>query len=219
MKHAILLTSLLITVLLSSCASNTNPQPRQACAHAPAGQYCVQSGDTLTRLSQRFSVSVTDLKRWNQLSSETIHVGDKLSIREPFNNGKISVGNNKHSVNAFRLQMPVDGKIIIPYSNQNKGIDIAANRGEFVHAASDGVVIYSGNNIAQYGKMVLLRHSATTITAYANNENILVPMNARVKAGQIIAEVGSSGRRDGKTALHFELRVNGKPTNPMNYFR
>ena len=44
-------------------------------------------------------------------------------------------------------------------------------------------------------------------------------MNARVKAGQIIAEVGSSGRRDGKTALHFELRVNGKPTNPMNYFR
>ena len=201
MKHAILLTSLLITVLLSSCASNTNPQPRQACAHAPAGQYCVQSGDTLTRLSQRFSVSVTDLKRWNQLSSETIHVGDKLLIREPFNNRKIS------------------GKIIIPYSNQNKGIDIAANRGEFVHAASDGVVIYSGNNIAQYGKMVLLRHSATTITAYANNENILVPMNARVKVGQIIAEVGNSGRRDGKTALHFELRVNGKPTNPMNYFR
>ena len=78
MKHAILLTSLLITMLLPSCASNTNPQPRQACAHAPAGQYCVQSGDTLTRLSQRFGVSVADLKRWNQLSSETIHIGDKL---------------------------------------------------------------------------------------------------------------------------------------------
>lgn len=119
----------------------------------------------------------------------------------------------------LKLQMPVRGRVVQGYSAQNRGIDIAAERGTLVHAAADGVVIYSGSSIAQYGKMLLIRHNPTTITAYANNENLLVPVNARVKTGQIIAEVGDSGRRDGRTALHFELRVNGKHVNPMTYLQ
>ncbi len=214
-------TILLITTatLLAACGSSGNSNGRRACTNAPAGQYCIQSGDTLTRISQRFRVSVADLRRWNQLPDDTIHVGDKLIIRAPNSssaNNKITVGN---SSSAFRIQMPVKGTLIQGYSAANKGIDIAAERGALVHAAADGTVIYAGSSIPQYGKMLLIRHSNTTITAYANNANLLVPLNARVKAGQIIAEVGDSGRNDGRTALHFELRVNGKHVNPMNYLR
>lgn len=206
----ILLTT---TALLAACAGDGNS--RRPCTNPPAGQYCIQTGDTLTRISQRFRVNVADLRRWNHLSSDTIHVGDKLIIRPPHNH-KIAPNN---AGKTFSLQMPVKGKIIQNYSSTSKGIDIAAERGTLVHAAADGVVIYSGSTVPHYGKMLLIRHSNTTITAYANNENLLVPMDARVKAGQIIADVGDSGRRDGRTALHFELRVNGKHVNPTHYFK
>lgn len=208
------------TALLAACAGNSpNSNGRRACTNAPVGQYCIQSGDTLTRIAQRFRVSVAELRHWNNLPDDTIHVGDKLIIRNPsqaHSNSKITVGNSN---NSLRLQMPVKGSLLKSYSEANKGIDIAAPRGTLVHAAADGVVIYAGSSIAQYGKMLLIRHNNTTITAYANNANLLVPMDAKIKAGQIIAEVGDTGRTDGKTALHFELRVNGKHVNPMNYFR
>lgn len=208
------ITLFCLMTLLAACGGTGSSNSRRACTHAPVGQYCIQSGDTLTRIAQRFRVSVADLRAWNRLSDDTIHVGDKLIIRAP--NGTRA---NQQNSSGFKLQMPIKGKIIQSYSAQNRGIDIAAPRGTLVHAAADGVVIYSGNSIPQYGKMLLIRHSNTTITAYANNENLLVPINARVKAGQIIAEVGDSGRRDGRTALHFELRVNGKHVNPMTYLR
>lgn len=202
-------------LLLSACGGGSY-QVSQACRHVPAGYYCVQSGDNLLRLSQRFRVSVAELRAWNRLTSDTIHVGDSLIIRPPKTIKNKTQATNK---NSFKLQMPIRGKIIQSYTAQNRGIDIAAERGTLVHAAADGVVIYSGNSIPKYGKMLLIRHSNTTITAYANNENLLVPMNAKVKAGQIIAEVGDSGRSDGRTALHFELRVNGKHVNPMAYLQ
>lgn len=201
---------------LAGCAGSINDKKASVCTHVSAGEYCIQSGDTLMRLSQRFRVSVDDLRRWNRLSGDTIRVGEKLIIRQ---NNAITHRNTNQLGNHLTLTMPVHGNIIGTYNSQSKGIDIAAPRGTFVHAAADGVVIYSGSSVAQYGKMLLVRHNATTITAYANNQNLLVPMNAKVKAGQIIAEVGDTGRRDGKTALHFEVRVNGKHVNPMNYFR
>lgn len=213
MKARIFLASVIVCTILAACASNNKKQPRP-CTNAPAGQYCIRPGDNLTRLSQRFNVSIADLRSWNNLPNDIIHVGNKLIIRPNSTSTKTSIKKT-----ALSFQMPVNGYIIKNYTNMTKGIDIAAPRGTLVCAAADGTVIYAGSNIASYGKMLLIRHNATTITAYANNENLLVPINAKVKTGQIIAEVGDSGRRDGKTALHFEIRINGKHTNPMNYIR
>lgn len=225
-KHSFL--ALTIIALMSACASNSTTT--FTCRNAPAGQYCIQKGDTLTRIAQRFRVSVADLQRWNNLSDDTIHAGQSLIVKSPevkSPSSKITVGNanqttNQVGNNQFSLQMPIQsGTIITPYSPENKGIDIGAERGTLVYASADGVVMHANHdaNMPEYGKLLLIRHNNTTITAYANNQNILVPEGARVKMGQIIAEVGDTGRKDGRTALHFELRVNGKPVNPMNHMR
>lgn len=213
MKKIITYPLLLLTfsTLLAACASNN---ASQGCTSAPAGQYCIQKGDTLTRIGQRFRVSVAELKRWNNLPNDNIHAGSLLIIKAPTGTSSktITTGN-------FNLQWPVKGNVISNYSSTNRGIDIAAERGTLVHAAADGTVIYADNNIRNYGNLILIRHNSTTITAYANNQTILIPLNAKVKAGQIIAEVGDTGRTDGRSALHFELRVNGKHVNPMSYLK
>lgn len=220
LMNARLLRSTLLSVgammILAACSSGGKTKTR-VCKDLSSNQYCVQSGDTLTRISQRYRVSVNDLKSWNNLRSDTIQVGQTLIVR----GGKSSAApvSNVRPSNNITLQMPVQGNIISSYSSQNKGLDIAAPRGTLVHAAADGTVIYAGQGVRGYGKLLLIRHSPTTITAYAHNDNLLVADKSNVRAGQIIATVGDSGRSDGRTALHFELRINGKHVNPAAYLR
>lgn len=219
LMNAHLLRSTLLSVsammILVACSSGGTTKTR-VCKDLSSNQHCVQSGDTLTRISQRYRVSVNDLKSWNNLRSDTIQVGQALIVR----GGKsTATANNTRPSNNITLQMPVQGNIISSYSTQNKGLDIAAPRGTLVHAAADGTVIYAGQGVLGYGKLLLIRHSPTTITAYAHNDNLLVADKSNVRAGQIIATVGDSGRSDGQTALHFELRINGKHVNPAAYLR
>lgn len=204
-----------LAIILTACSSGGTTKTR-VCKNLLSNQYCVQSGDTLTRISQRYRVSINDLKTWNNLRSDNIKVGQALIVR----GNKTTASNNAiRSNNNITLQMPVQGTIISSYSKQNKGLDIAAPRGTLVHAAADGTVIYADQGVRGYGKLLLIRHSPTTITAYAHNDNFLVANKSTVRAGQIIATVGDSGRRDGRTALHFELRINGKHVNPAAYLR
>lgn len=215
----ILLSAVILTALAACSSSGSKKSTTKVCKGIASNQYCVQSGDTLTRIAQRHKVSVSDLKTWNNLRSDTIQIGQVLIVRQ------VAVGNVNQNVaranpsGAIALQMPVAGTLITPYSAANKGLDIAAPRGTLVTAAADGTVIYAGEGVRGYGKLLLIRHSPTTITAYAHNDNLLVAEKANVRAGQIIASVGDSGRVDGRTALHFELRINGKHVNPAAYLR
>lgn len=206
--------SLAILSTLAACSSSGKTSTTRVCKNLASNQYCVQSGDTLSRIAQRHKVSVNDLKAWNHLRSDTIQIGQALIVR-----GSAPVYNAPRPNNAIALQMPVQGTIIATYSSANKGLDIAAPRGTLVHAAADGTVIYAGQGVRGYGKLVLIRHSPTTITAYAHNDNVLVAEKTHVRAGQIISSVGDTGRNDGRTALHFELRINGKHVNPAAYLR
>jgi murein DD-endopeptidase MepM/ murein hydrolase activator NlpD len=118
-----------------------------------------------------------------------------------------------------RLAWPVNGKVISSYGTsggqKNDGIDIAAAKGTPVHAADGGEVIYAGSDVAKMGNLLLVQHSGGVITAYGNNEELLVKKGAHVKKGQTIAKVGNSGG-SAEPYLHFEVRRAGKTVDPIS---
>lgn len=118
----------------------------------------------------------------------------------------------------IKWQWPVEGRVIAGYSSAgglNKGIDIGGKLGEPVVAAAGGSVVYAGSGLRGYGKLVIVKHNDTYLSAYAHNRALKVKEGQSVKAGQQIAELGSSGTD--KEKLHFEIRRDGKPVNPLTY--
>lgn len=113
---------------------------------------------------------------------------------------------------------PAMGTVIGTYSltnNLNKGIDIAASEGAPVMAASAGTVVYAGNNLHGYGNLLIIKHNDSFVSAYGHNRTLLVKEGQKVKTGQKIAEMGSTGAD--RVKLHFEIRLNGKPVDPLRY--
>ncbi len=112
---------------------------------------------------------------------------------------------------------PVKGKIIQRYSpgSGKKGIDISAPKGTLIKSAEAGKVVYSGQGLVGYGRLVIIKHNDTYLSAYAHNQQLLVNEGQLVKKGQNIAHLGRSGTNRYK--LHFEIRKNGKPVNPISY--
>lgn len=112
---------------------------------------------------------------------------------------------------------PLAGKsrVIANYSEANKGIDIPGSKGTAILAAAPGKVIYAGTQIRGYGRLVLVKHNNIWISAYAHNEKIVVNEGDEVKKGQKIAEMGSSDADQVK--LHFEIRKQGKPLDPLKF--
>ncbi len=113
---------------------------------------------------------------------------------------------------------PTSGKVITSFneaSNSGKGLDIGGKSGQPVLAAGPGKVVYSGNGLRGYGKLVIIKHNRTYLSAYAHNHKILVKEGQNVTRGQKIAEMGDSDADQVK--LHFEIRRFGKPVDPMKY--
>lgn len=115
-----------------------------------------------------------------------------------------------------RWVWPTQGKVIQDFKGDkhtNKGIEIGGASGTPIHSADEGTVIYQGSGIKGYGKMVVIKHSDGYVTAYAHNDDVLVKEGDTVKQGQKIATMGKSGADQVK--LHFEIRRNGRPIDPM----
>lgn len=113
---------------------------------------------------------------------------------------------------------PASGTLIGRFSSNgslNKGIDIAGNLGQPVLAASSGSVVYAGSGLRGYGELVIIKHSDTYVSAYGHNRRLMVREGQQVKVGQAIAEMGSTGTDQVK--LHFEIRRQGKPVDPLQY--
>nr|WP_226945682.1 peptidoglycan DD-metalloendopeptidase family protein [Pseudomonas sp. EggHat1] len=113
---------------------------------------------------------------------------------------------------------PTEGAVISRFSSNgslNKGIDIAGQLGQPVLAASDGSVVYAGSGLRGYGELIIIKHSDTYVSAYGHNRRLLVREGQQVKAGQSIAEMGSTGAD--RVKLHFEIRRQGKPVDPLQY--
>ncbi len=111
---------------------------------------------------------------------------------------------------------PANGALLGTYSQGGgKGIDIAGERQTPVMAASAGKVVYSGNGLRGYGKLLIVKHSNEFLTAYAHNQALLVKEGDWVKGGQKIAEMGDTD--SDRVKLHFEIRQYGKPLDPLKY--
>jgi len=116
----------------------------------------------------------------------------------------------------FSWRWPTTGELL--HSNSpvaQKGIDIAGREGQQIQAAANGVVVYSGSGLLGYGKLVIVKHNETYLSAYAHNQMIQVKEGDTVNAGQVIGTMGKSTK--GQSLLHFEIRKDGKPVDPLQY--
>lgn len=127
--------------------------------------------------------------------------------KEPF------VGNQN-----LQWRWPTEGRVVSTYSNSSpgrKGIDIAGKAGQPVYAAASGKVVYSGNSLPRYGNLLIIKHNDVYLSAYAHSDRLLVKEGEVVKSGQKIALMGRTGTQ--RDQLHFEIRRNGKPVDPMRF--
>ncbi|WP_367117686.1 peptidoglycan DD-metalloendopeptidase family protein [Paraburkholderia phenazinium] len=111
---------------------------------------------------------------------------------------------------------PVRGPILGTFDDAtNKGVNIGGAAGDPVKAAADGRVVYAGNGLRGYGNLIIIKHDATYLTAYAHNRALMVKEGDAVTKGQKIAEMGNSD--SDRVMLHFEVRRQGKPVDPLKY--
>lgn len=116
----------------------------------------------------------------------------------------------------IRWQWPARGRYEAADSVRGeRGINIFGAKGSPVVAAAAGRVVYSGSGLVGYGKLIIIEHNDTYLSAYAHNDKLLVAEGARVVGGQQIAEMGSTGAR--QVMLHFEIRRGGKPVPPLEF--
>ena len=233
-----MLISLLAVSLLASCVVVQKPIR----VTGNQGWYMVKRSDTLYSIAWRYGLDYNELARWNGIDvNEPIHPGQRLRLVRPANvstsvagaqtqpsssadsgkRGEAAGGGNVAADSPGRdpgdWLWPTKGKPLNTFlasQLDRRGIDIAGQLGQPVIAAADGRVVYSGNGLAGYGNLIIIKHSDTYLSAYAYCQARLVQEGAIVKAGKQIAKMGS---REGQSQLHFEIRRNGKPVDPLKY--
>jgi len=117
-----------------------------------------------------------------------------------------------------RWVWPTRGRLLRSYQSSGrgkKGIDIGGHDGQPVKAAANGKVVYAGSGLVGYGRLIIIKHNENLLSAYGHNSKLLVSEGDQVRAGQQIAEMGSSGTN--RTGLYFEVRKDGKPVDPLRY--
>lgn len=210
-----------------------------ACGSAPVGPgfYRVERGDTLSKIARSNRQSIQSIVRWNNLANpDSIEVGQVLRVVPPGNSAAVTAstaGGGTRGSTASRAPAPVappdiappvpaatislvwptNGTVIRRFDGENsKGIDIAAAAGTPVVAAAAGTVVYAGNGLRGYGDLLIIKHNADYLTAYAHNRVLLVKEGQTVSQGQKIAEMGDTDTD--RTMLHFELRYGGRSIDP-----
>ncbi|NOQ16536.1 MAG: peptidoglycan DD-metalloendopeptidase family protein [Methyloprofundus sp.] len=221
-----LLMALFFLINVTGCTkiqSQAPVQPKQRDL-INGSYYTIKKGDTLYSVGFRSGHGYKRLASWNKISPPyNIYIGQKLklfkkkSAKRPKVKKKsstISVNNKK--VLKFNWRWPVRGKILRGfYLTGRKGIDISGYVGQNIKATEAGVVVYSGSGLVGYGKLLIIKHNYLYLSAYAHNRRLLVKEGQKVKAGQHIAEMGVGANAE--PSLHFEIRKNGTPVNPVTY--
>lgn len=121
---------------------------------------------------------------------------------------------DKKKMLKLKFEWPIHGRIARNYyQSNNKGIDIAGKIGQKVRASEAGKIVFSGHGLVGLGNLVIIEHNNLFLSAYGNNSRLLVAEGDQVEKGQVIAKLGKALSK--KAALHFEIRKNGKPLNPL----
>ena len=242
-KYTRFLFICLLLLLNSACARFTAYEPGQSrnsySKSKVVTHHRVRAGETLYSIAFEYGRDHRDVARWNRISRPyTIYPKQKLRIIPISSDGKTtkqltkdkyrrstsrkslpSDNKNRYVTNSkLKWRWPTQGKVISTFSIRDpgrRGIDIVGRKGQPVNAAAAGRVVYRGNGLRGYGNLIIVKHNETYFSAYAHTENVVIKENEKVKLGQKLADMGNTNSE--RTKLHFEIRRNGKPVNPLKY--
>lgn len=223
------------TIMWSNSLSNPNKLKIGQVLEFPSVSgviHKVGKGETIWTIAKRYGVSRDEIVRANALEQP-----DKLALKQALvipggkplpspkapvqlaSRGQASSRNDAVSYSGDTFGWPLSGRISSRYGlrwgRMHHGIDIAVSTGTSVRAASGGRVIFSGTK-GGYGRLIIIDHGDGVHTYYAHNSKLLAGVGDRVEAGDRIALSGNTGTSTGPH-LHFEIRINGKSVNPLNY--
>ncbi|MFO7602463.1 MAG: peptidoglycan DD-metalloendopeptidase family protein [Gammaproteobacteria bacterium] len=214
--------------------------PPMASPQKSADYYVVQKGDTLYSIAWQHGQDHREVAVWNNIRPPyTIFPQQRLRLIPPPattsprqatvvskaatsssapTKPQPSAAADASWAKKLNWTWPAKGQLVSTFARNDpgrKGVDISGRLGQPVVAAADGIVVYSGSGLRGYGNLLIVKHNEEFFSAYAHNKNNRVKENQKVKAGQQIADMGNSGTDSVK--LHFEIRRDGKPVNPLSY--
>ncbi len=218
------------------------PKPRKV----TSGTHHVREGETLYSIAWRYGWDFRALARANNIPAPyTIYPGQRISMAlkasgstvaskpstsssKPASKPSVSKSASqptpksapspKTPVGLVEWRWPASGEVVESFSSASqgrKGIAISGRRNSPVVAAAPGRVVYRGSGLTGYGNLLIIKHSERWLSAYAHNDKMMVKEGDAVKVGQQVATMGASGTF--RTQLHFEIRKDGKPVDPMGY--
>ena len=227
---------LLLIVVISGCSNYSAPIiSREQPPSTRITKHQVAPGDTLYSIAWRYDLDVRRLARANGISQPyTILKGQVLSLNtkgvtlnsrpvSPPTQSRASSSRPATEVKSapkpmvfsknLVWQWPVKGSVVKGYSPEDlrKGLSIKSKNGPDVRPAAPGTVVYAGDGLRGYGKLIIIKHSEILLSAYGHNEKILVKEGQSVKSTETISKLGS------KETLYFEIRKDGYPVNPSVY--
>lgn len=151
----------------------------------------------------------------NQPSLRFEEVSDEAELNTQESNKEQPRTSATHSLWIWPTNNPIIHEFNVT-SVDRKGIDFSGKVGDSVRAVRAGKVVFSGAGLKGYGQLIIIKHDSNLLTAYAHNHSLLVKEGDLVDAGQVISEMGLN-EETGTVMLHFEVRLNGKPVNPISY--
>lgn len=207
-------------LVLAGCAGSGGRIADDAPAATAGRVHVVRSGETLYGIATRYGLDYRELARWNRLGDGAlIYPGQRLRLEPPGAATSSPAGPGPGADAApARWQWPTAGALEQGFGQSPRtasGVVIGGRAGQPVVAAADGEVVYAGTGLAGYGLLLIVRHNDAWLSAYGHCQEALVAEGERVRAGQEIAQMGEGpGRRP---ALHFEIRRDGAPVDPLRY--
>lgn len=151
----------------------------------------------------------------NTRTSSNARISTNTKVKSPI---RPPITPKKKNATITKWYWPSKGKLVRNFSQSgNRGLDIQGKFESPIYAVADGKVVYTGSGLRGYGKLIIIKHNRHYLSAYANNNRMLVKEGTDVSGGQKIAEMGRSGSH--LAMLHFEIRKNGKPVNPIRYLK
>ncbi|PIR20504.1 MAG: hypothetical protein COV45_05515 [Deltaproteobacteria bacterium CG11_big_fil_rev_8_21_14_0_20_47_16] len=208
----------LIMLMLVACTGRQIPKYNAKAGKG--GYHTVKPGETLWEIARNNHITAQQIAEWNNIQDpDKVSAGMRIYI--PKGRGAGSRKQKRYDAPlAFdreRFQWPVKGYVISGFGmrdgSRHDGVDIKASSGSPIYAAGDGDVVYVGS-LRGYGNLIIIRHADRYYTTYAHNSKNIVKLGEHVKAGELIALVGATGRATGPH-LHFEVRVGATARNPL----
>lgn len=231
MKASIRTSLLLMSCLLiGGCSGGYAPVVSLGVAPQKAPpSYRVKRGDTLYSIAWTYALDYRQLASLNHLDrSYRIWPGQQLRLKQRVSRSaliqdRLLPKKNIIPVGASLMvrgnwHWPTKGQVIQgfePGLAGNAGVDISGKIGQPVFATRPGRVVYSGDGVRGYGNLIIIKHSNDFLSAYAFNRRNLVRVGSQIHRGQKVAIMGRN--RKGRAVLHFEIRRNGQPVNPLRF--